>query len=147
MGDTLTSNAGEKLVIINITYRGELHCEATHGSSGALIVTDAPTANHGKGEAFSPTDLLATALGTCMMTVMGIAAQKLNVDLAGARAQVEKLMAASPSRRVGSLIVQLDMPANVPEAIQKTLETAAFTCPVKLSLHPDIAVEISFDWT
>ena len=93
------------MVAINIVYQGQLHCEATHAPSGATLETDAPKDNHGKGESFSPTDLVATALGSCMLTVMGITARMLDIDLTGARVQVEKEMVASPIRRIGKLTV------------------------------------------
>ena len=131
---------------IDILYTGQLHCEATHGLSGATILTDAPPDSHGKGEAFSPTDLVATALGTCVLTVMGIAAERLGVDLVGARARVEKVMVAAPSRRIGALSVHVEVPNRFAEDICAKLEAAALTCPVKPSLHPDIRVDIAFSW-
>jgi putative redox protein len=133
-------------VTINILYRGQLHCEAIHDGSRAMIQTDAPLDNRGKGEAFSPTDLVAAALGTCIMTVMGLAAQDMEVDLEGASARVDKVMAASPSRRIGSLSVHVDIPAKVPADIRVKLEKVALTCPVKPSLHPDVILNISFCW-
>src|SRR4051812_7288496 len=98
------------MVEINATYEGQLHCTATHGPSHATLATDAPKDNMGKGEAFSPTDLIATALGTCMLTTMAIVAQRHGLDIAGARVRVTKEMISQPSRRVGELGVEIVMP-------------------------------------
>ena len=133
-------------VRIEVQYEGELHTSATHGPSGARLETDAPKDNEGRGESFSPTDLLATALGTCMLTVMGIYARRKGWDLAGARVSVDKDMVADPVRRVGHLAVRFDMPAGIPEEARKPLERAAHTCPVHQSLHPDVKVETAFTW-
>ena len=133
------------MVEISVTYEGELHTRALHGPSRSALETDAPKDNEGRGEAFSPTDLLATALGSCMLTVMGIVARRHAWDLAGARARVEKHMVAQPVRRVGKLVVELAMPA-VPEKAQAVLERTAHTCPVHQSLHPDVEVDVTFDW-
>ena len=97
-----------------VTYTGELGCTAAHGPSGRTLQTDAPKDNNGKGESFSPTDLVATALGTCMLTVMGIAARRLGVDMTGAKATVDKGMVADPLRRIGRLSVQIRIPAGIP---------------------------------
>ena len=134
------------MVAIHLRYTGQLHCEAVHGPSGTALATDAPKDNHGRGESFSPTDLVATALGSCMLTVMGIAANALGVNIEGARAEVEKSMVATPTRRIGALTVVIHMPAGVDEATRATLERAAHTCPVKESLHPDISMPITFVW-
>lgn len=133
------------MVAINILYQGELRCEAMHGPSGTIIHTDAPKDNHGKGESFSPTDLVATALGSCMLTVMGIAARTLEVDLNGATVHVIKEM-TPPPRRIGQLTVMLHLPAGVSEQHRKALEEAALKCPVHKSLHPDVATPIEFIW-
>jgi putative redox protein len=133
------------MVEISLVYEGELHTRARHGPSGAELETDAPKDNEGRGEAFSPTDLLATALGSCMLTVMGIVARRHDWDLTGARARVEKHMVAAPVRRVGKLVVELVMPA-VPEKARVVLERTAHTCPVHQSLHPDVEVDVTFDW-
>src|SRR5271169_1803564 len=98
------------MVNIQIEYQGDLHCKATHGPSGAELSTDAPRDNQGRGESFSPTDLVATALGTCMITVMGIAARKLNIDVSGVTATVEKEMTAAPPRRIERLTVRIHVP-------------------------------------
>lgn len=134
------------MVEIKSVYEGQLHCNATHGPSGAVLATDAPKDNMGKGEAFSPTDLVATALGTCMLTTMGIVAQRNNLDIAGARVRVTKEMVSQPSRRVGTLGVEIVMPRAMGEEDQKRLENAAHTCPVAKSLHPDVKVPVTFKW-
>jgi putative redox protein len=134
------------MVEIKSVYEGQLHCNATHGPSGALLATDAPKDNMGKGEAFSPTDLLATSLGTCMLTTMGIVAQRHNLDITGARVRVTKEMVSQPSRRVGTLGVEIVMPRALGEEDQKRLENAAHTCPVAKSIHPDVKVPVTFKW-
>lgn len=137
-------------VEIAIAYQGSLRCQATHGPSSSQLVTDAPTDNHGKGEAFSPTDLVATALGTCMMTVMGIVAERNGFDLSGMTARVTKEMITQPVRRIGKLPVVISLPAaqaaKLTEVDRQKLETAAHHCPVHHSLHPDIEAPISFCW-
>ena len=133
-------------VRIEVRYEGELHTTATHGPSGARLETDAPRDNEGKGESFSPTDLLATALGTCMLTVMGIYARRKGWDMKDARVSVDKDMVADPVRRVGRLGLRFEMPAGIPEDARKPLERAALTCPVHQSLHPDVKIETSFAW-
>jgi len=132
------------MVEIAIEYLGELRCQATHGPSGTKMVTDAPTDNMGRGESFSPTDLVATALGTCMLTIMGIVAQRDGIDLAGTRVKVTKEMAATPVRRIGRLTVEFHVPARLSEADQIKLQKAALTCPVHKSLHPEIDIPIDF---
>jgi putative redox protein len=134
------------MVEIKSVYEGQLHCNATHGPSGAVLATDAPKDNMGKGESFSPTDLVATALGTCMLTTMGIVAQRQNIDIAGARVRVTKEMVSQPSRRVGTLGVEIVMPKALGEDDQKRLENAAHTCPVAKSIHPDVKVPVTFKW-
>jgi len=134
------------MVAIQLEYQGDLHCQAVHGPSGTVLTTDAPKDNQGRGESFSPTDLVATALGSCILTVMGIAARSLNLDLAGTTATVEKEMANAPIRRIQSLSVKIHVPHAVSEAHRKTLEKAAHTCPVHQSLHPDVQKPIEFTW-
>ena len=135
------------MVAIQIEYQGDLHCKAVHGPSGTELNTDAPKDNQGRGESFSPTDLVATALGTCMLTVMGIMARTLNIDIAGTTATVEKEMTASAPRRIASLAVKIHVPhALSPENKQK-LERAAHTCAVRKSLHPDVQTPIEFIWS
>jgi putative redox protein len=134
------------MVEIDIEYEGDLHCRAVHGPSGAGIVTDAPKDNQGKGEAFSPTDLLATSLGTCMMTIMGIYARTKGIDLTGTRVHVTKEMAVGPRRRVGTLNVTFHLPRHVAEESRRALERAAGSCPVRLSLSHDTAIEVTYRW-
>jgi putative redox protein len=134
------------MVEVQIEYQGGLHTRALHGPSRAAIETDAPTDNQGKGERFSPTDLVAAALGTCMLTVMGILAERHDWPLAGATARVRKQMVADPVRRIGGLAVELGFPAGLPEAARKPLLRAAETCPVKHSLHPDLTLDVRVVW-
>ncbi len=133
-------------VEINTTYEGSLHCTATHGPSRKQLTTDAPVDNGGKGEAFSPTDLVATALGTCMATVMGLVAQRNHLDIAGLQIRVLKEMTGDPVRRIGALTVRLIFPSgkSFSPADRARLEAAAKACPVKQSLHPDVKVQTEF---
>jgi putative redox protein len=128
------------------TYQGELHCEALHEPSGSRLETDAPKDNEGRGERFSPTDLVGAALGSCMLTVMGIVARRHQWDMTGAQVQVEKEMVATPIRRIGRLGLQLTLPAGIPESARAVLERTAHTCPVHQSLHPDVKVDLHFVW-
>ncbi|MDE0825239.1 MAG: OsmC family protein [Akkermansiaceae bacterium] len=134
------------MIEIQIDYRGELHCEAMHGPSTALICTDAPVDNHGKGESFSPTDLLAAALGSCMATVMGIAARRKDVDLKGMRIRVEKYMSDEQPRRVSKLAVKIQMPIEEDHPERKLLQATGHGCPVRHSIHPDIEVPVTWVW-
>ncbi|MCG8589441.1 MAG: OsmC family protein [Proteobacteria bacterium] len=134
------------MVEIEGVYEGGLHTRARHGPSGSEIETDAPVDNHGRGEAFSPTDLVAAAVGSCMLTVMGIVAARHHWPLVGARFRVEKHMAAAPVRRIARLVVEFTLPEGLPEAAHKPLERAAHTCPVHQSLHPDVEVDVRFRW-
>lgn len=134
------------MVEIDVTYEGHLHCNAVHGPSGASLTTDAPKDNMGKGESFSPTDLLATALGTCMMTIMGITANRLGLDLSGTKVRVVKEMATAPVRRVARLRVDITVPRDVPPDQRRQLEAAAHHCPVTKSLHPDVELPVIFTW-
>ena len=133
------------MVTIEAEYQGELHCKAVHGPSGSEFSTDAPKDNQGRGESFSPTDLVATALGTCMLTVMGIMARTLEIDIAGATAKVEKEM-TPPPRMIKSLTVKIHVPGPVSDDNKLKLERAVRTCPVHKSLHPDVAMPIEFTW-
>ncbi len=129
-----------------VFYNGALRTTCTHLQSGQAIITDAPTDNNGRGEAFSPTDLVATALATCMITVMGIKANANNWNIDGAELEVTKIMASDP-RRISEVHVNLKMPkGDFDEKTQKILENTARTCPVAMSLHPDIKQLISFNW-
>ena len=128
-----------------VTYLGDLRTSSVHLQSGNTIITDAPTDNHGKGEAFSPTDSVANALATCMLTVMGIKAKDLEVDFTGSTAEVTKIMGTDP-RRIVEIHVTFDMNLTADEKTRTVLERTALTCPVYFSLHPDIKKEISFNW-
>jgi len=135
-------------VTIDVHYAGDLHCRATHGPSGQSFGTDAPTDNGGRGEAFSPTDLVATALGACLVTVMGIVARREGLDLEGTRVRVVKEMVSDPVRRIGALTATVTFPAGRPFSAEDRarLERTAHTCPVRQSLHPDVRVEIRFEY-
>ena len=128
-----------------VTYLGNLRTEAEHLQSGTKIITDAPVDNHGKGESFSPTDTVATALATCMLTIMGIKAEALEIAIEGTTAQVTKTMAANP-RRISKIEVVFSFPKKYGDKVMKVLENAARTCPVFYSLHPDMEKEIRFIW-
>ncbi|WP_445457922.1 OsmC family protein [Flavobacterium sp. HNIBRBA15423] len=128
-----------------ITYVGELRTTCIHLQSGTEILTDAPTDNHGKGEAFSPTDLVATALGSCMVSIMAIKTKDLDIDLKDSTISVTKIMQSEP-RRISKIIVALDMAIETSDKNKTILERAAMTCPVLLSLHPDIEKEVTFNW-
>lgn len=134
------------MVSIQVLYEGDLHCQATHGPSSNLLTTDAPVDNHGRGESFSPTDLVGTALGTCILTVMDIAAKTRGLDLTGARATVEKTMATEPARRIAQLSVDVRIPASPGAEDRAFLEHVARTCPVEKSLHPDVEVPVTIQW-
>jgi putative redox protein len=135
------------MVQIDAVYEGNLRCKATHVESGTTLLTDAPKDNMGKGESFSPTDLLATAVGTCMLTTMGIVAKKNEIDFASATVRVLKEMSSTPPRRVAKVTVEITGPSRISEPNRLLLEKAAITCPVSKSLHPDVAVGIVFHWT
>lgn len=126
-------------------YTGGLHCEAVHDPSGARIATDAPTDNHGKGEAFSPTDLVGAAMAACMSTIMGIVAERHGIDLQGMSIEVQKHMNAEP-RRIGKLEVTITVPLPADTPFKSMLEAAAMNCPVKKSLHPDIEIPVTWVW-
>jgi uncharacterized OsmC-like protein len=127
-------------------YMGHLRTEATHRASGNVIQTDAPTDNHGRGEAFSPTDLVSTALGSCMMTIMGIVAERRQLDLAGSTFMVQKHMSSEAPRRIAQIDVTFTLPAVLSPTDRALLERAAATCPVTLSLHPDIKQNVVFNY-
>ncbi len=128
-----------------IIYLGDLRTESTHQPSGAKIISDAPVDNHGKGEAFSPTDTVANALGSCMLTVMGIKAKDLGVDFTGATAAVTKIMAKEP-RRISKIQIVFNMGIAADEKNKTILEKTGMTCPVFMSLHPDMEKQITFNW-
>lgn len=130
-----------------LIYKGDLRCEATHINSGTVIETDAPPDNKGKGERFSPTDLLATSLAACMVTIMGIAARTHNINIDGVECDIVKIMVPEP-RRVGEIQVTIHFPKTITytDKEKTILERAAMTCPVIESLHPDLKKTITFDW-
>ena len=134
------------MVEVTIEYRGDLRCEAKHGPSGDSLLTDAPVDNHGRGEAFSPTDLVATALGACIATVVGIVAKRKEIAVEGMKIRVGKHMTDSGVRRIKRLEVHIEMPLPADCAERGLLENAAMTCPVKQSLHPDIELDIQWHW-
>ncbi|TXK74992.1 OsmC family protein [Mesonia sp. K4-1] len=131
------------MVTSTVVYEGNLRVRNTHLKSEDTFLTDAPTDNNGKGEAFSPTDVVATALASCMLTIMGILAEREHIDLVGTGANVTKTMASNP-RRISKIEVQLTFPKNYDDSTKKKLENAALTCPVHHSLHPDIDKDIQF---
>ncbi|WJS97050.1 OsmC family protein [Flavobacterium johnsoniae] len=128
-----------------VTYLGDLRTSSIHVQSGSEIISDAPLDNNGKGEAFSPTDTVANALASCMMTIMGIKARDLEVDFVGSTAEVTKIMNAEP-RRIGAIEIVFEMKSNADEKSRIILERAAMTCPVFLSLSSEIEKKISFNW-
>ena len=128
-----------------ITYTGDLRTVSVHIQSGVEILSDAPKDNKGKGESFSPTDAVANALGTCMMTIMGIKARDLAVDLLGSNIEITKIMQAEP-RRISKIVVVLNMSLTADDKTRIILERAGMNCPVLLSLHPDIEKDITFNW-
>lgn len=132
------------MVRIEATYDGSLRCTATHMPSGTKVITDAPVDNMGKGESFSPTDLVATALITCVMTTVAIVAERNGYEVGAMRAEVEKGMVADPKRRIGSLPVTLHMPASLSDEARRKLETAAKHCPVHESLGERLEAPITF---
>lgn len=134
------------MVPITARYDGDLSCTATHGPSNSKLTTDAPKDNEGLGRYFSPTDLVGSALATCILTTMGIVARRHDLDMRGATVAVEKHMVPNP-RRIGRLPVTVRIPGRFTADQKKLLEAAGSTCPVFKSLHPDIASPITFEWT
>ncbi len=134
------------MVHVDISYLGGLRCEAQHGPSGSKIHTDAPVDNHGRGEAFSPTDLAATSLGACMATIMGIAAERHGIDLKGMTVGVDKIMSSDAPRRIAKIEIVFTIPLPPDHPQRKLLEAAALACPVHHSLHPDVEKPVRFDW-
>ena len=133
------------MVKMSAIYQGEKHCEAKHEPSNAHIATDAPRDNNGKGEAFSPTDLVGAAMGTCMLTTMAINCEKEGVSITGSTVTVEKEMAANP-RRIAKLTVVMHLPQNIPQDYRSKLEGFALNCPVKQSIHPDLQMPVTFHY-
>ena len=134
------------MVEIEINYDGELRCSAKHGLSGAIIETDAPIDNHGRGEAFSPTDLCASSLGVCMLTILGIVAKDHEVDIGDVRGRVIKEMSSDLPRRIAKITVEIEVPLPAAHPKRELIEQAAMSCPVHFSLHPDIQKEVSWKW-
>jgi putative redox protein len=134
------------MVEISIKYLGDLRCEARHEPSGTVITTDAPVDNEGRGESFSPTDLAATSLGACILTIMGIAARKQGVDLGDTQVKVLKEMTPKPPRRIAKVTVVFTIPLPASHEKRAMLEEAARNCPVHLSLDPGVEQEMRFDW-
>ncbi|HJY21501.1 MAG TPA: OsmC family protein [Hanamia sp.] len=130
----------------SIIYTGNLRCQAEHIQSKTQIETDAPTDNHGKGERFSPTDMLCVSLATCMLTTMGIKAADMKVDITNAKAKVTKHMASDP-RRVAKIEVEVSLPANGDEKERLILEKTGNNCPVAKSVHPDIELVLNYKWS
>ncbi len=128
-----------------VTYLGDLRTECVHLKSNANFITDAPVDNNGKGEAFSPTDTVATALASCMLTIIGIKAKDHDLDIVGTKAEVTKTMTADP-RRISKIEVVISFPSSYDEKGTKLIERSAKTCPVLYSLHPDIELDISFKY-
>ena len=128
-----------------VTYLGDLRTSSIHIQSGTEILSDAPVDNNGKGEAFSPTDTVANGLATCMMTIMGIKARDLGIDLTGTTAEVVKIMNAEP-RRIGAIEIVFEIQGTNDQKSKAILERAGMTCPVFLSLHPDVEKRITFNW-
>lgn len=134
------------MVRIDAKYQGELRCEAVHAPSGSTIATDAPIDNHGRGECFSPTDLVATALGTCMATIMGLYADRRGIDLDGMAVQIDKEMTPTPPRRIARIEVVFRMPAGIAAEDRAAFAACADRCPVKLSLHPEVEIPMRFEY-
>lgn len=128
-----------------VNYLGDLRTSAIHIASDKNIITDAPIDNQGKGEAFSPTDTVATALASCLLTIMGIKARDLNIDITKTSADVTKVMASNP-RRISEIQITVNFTKSYDQRIKKILEKAALTCPVSNSLHPDLKQNILFNW-
>lgn len=135
-------------VEIDVAYEGQLRCRAKHGPSGCELTSDAPVDNCGRGESFSPTDLVGTALGTCLLTIIGIVAERNGLDVVGTTAHVTKEMIQQPIRRIGKLAVRITFPAEKAARLsavdRQKLETAARHCPVHQSIHPDVEMPIEF---
>ena len=130
----------------SITYKGDLRCECTHLQSGTVIETDAPTDNRGKGERFSPTDTVCVALGTCIITTMGIRASDMNIELRNTKLEVTKHMLSEP-RRIGKIEIKINFPpVQIEEKDKKVLELIGDNCPVMKSLHPDLEVITQYNW-
>lgn len=134
------------MITITTEYEGQLRCKNSHGPSGNTFATDAPVDNNGRGETFSPTDLVATALGSCMATIMGIVAERKSIVLTGMKITVGKQMSDDQPRRISRLDVRIEVPLAENHVERKLLESAALSCPVHQSIHPDVEVPITWVW-
>ncbi|HCA80185.1 MAG TPA: osmotically inducible protein OsmC [Bacteroidetes bacterium] len=134
------------MVAQSTLYLGQLRCKAVHGPSAVELVTDAPTDNQGRGESFSPTDLVVTALATCKVTTMGIVAQRDHVSLDGTKVYAEKHMSADQPRRIARIVIKIDFPPGIAPGYRQKLELTARTCPVAKSLHPDVLLDVTFSY-
>jgi putative redox protein len=134
------------MIEIKLIYEGDLHCSAVHGPSGNTLVTDAPLDNNGRGQAFSPTDLVATALGSCMATVIGIVAKRKQIAVEGMSIMVKKFMTTELPRRIQKIELNLDIPLSDSHPDRKLIEATARGCPVHHSIHPDIEVVMNWNW-
>jgi putative redox protein len=135
------------MITVSTIYKGNLRTEATHVRSGQIIITDAPLDNNGKGEAFSPSDLMSAALGSCMLTIMGIAARNHGFSIEGTRLEITKVMTSNP-RKVSEIQIEIFMPSlNFTDSQRRILEGAAKTCPVALSLHPDLNQNLNIHYS
>jgi putative redox protein len=134
------------MVTIFSTFTGGLHCESVHEPSKSILQTDAPCDNHGKGETFSPTDLVATALGTCFLTTMGISAEDHAIKMDGSKATVEKYISEDKPRRISKLVVKIDFCEGIPFKYRGLLEAVAINCPVCKTLSPEVIIDYSFNF-
>jgi uncharacterized OsmC-like protein len=134
------------MVTMHIEYTGDLRTTVLHEPSGTVIQTDAPTDNQGKGECFSPTDLCATALGSCIITTIGIKGLQKGWDITGSKVKVEKIMSSDTPRRIGQLNVEVRIPDRFSDQDKKHMVNIAHACPVHQSLHPDVLLNVSLDW-
>jgi putative redox protein len=132
------------MVKITAAYQGDLHCLLTHGPSGSTLKTDAPKDNMGRGEAFSPTDLSAASLLSCVLTTMGIYAQRHNIELNGAQGEIEKEMSTDASRRIARLTLRIQMPKGIKSEDRPTLERVGNSCPVHKTLSPDVQIHTTY---
>jgi putative redox protein len=146
MGEFTMEHKGVQTgVLMTGVYQGEKHCELIHGPSGSRIETDAPKDNHGKGEKFSPTDLVGAALGSCIVTTMAILTEKEGIDLMGANFEVRKIMGSNP-RRISEFVISLNLPLKLSPEERTRLQAIAQNCPVQLSLHPELKVSHHFNY-
>jgi putative redox protein len=132
---------------ISCDYLGDLRVRAVHSSSGAEIITDAPVDNQGQGRSFSPTDLAAASMATCMITILGIQAKSIPLDLTGLKVEIEKHMTKTPPRRIAQLDIKMMMPAGIPEELRPRLIRAAEACPVKQSFRDDTVINLEWIWS